>query len=160
MNGKISVLLGQMSQELDDLQRTADRAAKLLAQAKKTDDDGYLDGVALNLYSYYSGVEHLFTQIARTLEQSVPSGPNWHQELLHQMAAEATGIRPPVISRETRDCLDEYRGFRHVVRNVYALNLRPSRIEELTNGLMPCHQKVLRDFQTFRQFLIGLSAGR
>lgn len=36
MNGQISVLLGQMSQELEDLQHTADRAAQLLAQAKQS----------------------------------------------------------------------------------------------------------------------------
>jgi len=32
-------------------------------------------------------------------------------------------VRPPVISIETCDESDEYRGFHHVVKNVYTFNL-------------------------------------
>ncbi|WP_416672242.1 ribonuclease toxin HepT-like protein [Egbenema bharatensis] len=37
-------------------------------------------------------------------------------------------VRPAVLSFETRDRLDRYRGFRHVVRNVYTFNLDPEQI--------------------------------
>jgi len=49
----------------------------------------------------------------------MPAGEHWHQLLLEQMASEIGGVRPAVISDATRQALDEYRGFRHVVRNVY-----------------------------------------
>jgi hypothetical protein len=39
------------------------------------------------------------------------------------MAVEIELVRPAVISKETRNTLDEYRGFRHIVRNVYSFNL-------------------------------------
>jgi hypothetical protein len=36
-----------------------------------------------------------------------------------QMADEVLNVRPAVISEEVRQWLDDYRGFRHIVRNVY-----------------------------------------
>ena len=53
----------------------------------------------------------------------MPQGFNWHQVLLEQMTNEIPDIRPAVISEVTYEALDEYRGFRHVVRNIYAFQL-------------------------------------
>lgn len=92
-------------------------------------------------------------EIARTLENSLPSGSEWHADILTQMAAEMEGVRPAVISRETRACLDEYRGLRRVVRNVYAFNLRSARLHELTAGLNDCYQSVQRELLALAEFL-------
>ena len=67
-------------------------------------------------------------------------------------------MRPAVISRETRRCLEEYRGFRHVVRNVYTFNLRSARLQELTGGLQDCYRAVARDLEDLSIFLEQLSA--
>jgi hypothetical protein len=69
------------------------------------------------------------------------------------MSTEIPGIRPALIDRETRVGLDEYRAFRHVVRNVYAFNLRPNRLQELVQGLPDCYGAVQKDLQGFIQFL-------
>jgi hypothetical protein len=108
-------LIGRIKRVLQDLERVVSRAELLMDKAKRTGDDDFLDGVALNLHGFYAGVEKIFEDIARTLEKNIPDGSGWHQDLLLQMAAEISPIRPPVISEKTRDCLDEYRGFRHVV---------------------------------------------
>ncbi len=50
-------------------------------------------------------------------------------------------------------CLDEYRAFRHVVRNVYAFNLRPSRLRELISGRRPCFDSAARHLLGFAAFL-------
>ena len=49
----------------------------------------------------------------------------WHLLLLEQMTKEVPGIRPAVISTETGTRLDEYRRFRHVIRNRVHSYLRP-----------------------------------
>ena len=51
------------------------------------------------------------------------------------MTQEIPGVRPAVISETTCALLDEYRGFRHVVRNVYTLELNPSRIKPLVEKI-------------------------
>ena len=117
------------------------------------------DGTAagLNLHGFYAGVERIFEDIARTSEGAVPAGATWHQDLLMQMSAEVAGIRPAVVAQETRQRLDDLRGFRHLIRNAYTLNLRPARVRELTAELHQCYQNVERDLGNFASFLEGLS---
>ncbi len=146
-------LAGRIRAEMQDVERVAARATRLLDKARGRGDEDYLDGVALNLHGFYAGVEHIFRAIARDIDGSVPSGSEWHRELLVQMAAELPGLRPPVIARATRDCLDEYRNFRHVVRNVYTFNLRPSRLQELVEELPVCLTSLQHDLTTFCAFL-------
>ena len=105
---------------LADLEKVTNRAILLSTKAITSDDDGYWDGVALNLHGFYSGVERIFEDIARTVDGNIPSGPDWHIGILVQMSTEVSELRPPVISSDLRYMLDEYRGFRHVVRNIYA----------------------------------------
>jgi len=150
-------LIGRIKRVMQDLERVVSRAESLMDKAQRTGDDGYLDGVALNLHGFYAGVEKIFEDVARTMEKAIPDGSGWHQDLLLQMAAEISPIRPPVISEETRDCLDDYRGFRHVVRNVYTFNLQMSRLQELTKGLRRCYGAVTRDLDDFMDFLRELS---
>lgn len=146
-------LAGRIRTSLQDVKNSVARTLQLSDKAHTSGDDGYWDGVALNLHGFYTGAEHIFEDIARTLENSLPSGPEWHVDLLTQMASEIEGIRPAVISRETRTCLDEYRGLRHVVRNVYAFNLRSARLHELTDGLPACFERVQKELLALADFL-------
>jgi len=108
-----------------------DRAKNGWAKASSQNDDYYLDGVALNLHGFYSGLEKIFEKIAATIDGCVPTAANWHQELLAQMCMEIPDVRPAVISEDLRDMLEDYRGFRHVVRNVYTYHLSPEKMEKL-----------------------------
>jgi hypothetical protein len=72
---------------------------------------------------------------------------------LLQLSASLNGIRPAVLTRETRICLDEYRSFRHIVRNLYTFNLQPARIDELATGVKACYQLVAHDLSHFANFL-------
>lgn len=150
---RYAALAGRIRTNLRDIQNTVDRACLLSEKALQTGDDGYWDGVALNLHSYYTGIEHIFEDIGRTIESSLPSGSDWHLDLLLQMSSDIENLRPAVISRASRECLDEYRGFRHVVRNVYAFNLRPDRLRELVIHLRPCFQILHADLSVFAGFL-------
>ncbi|MFQ5904716.1 MAG: hypothetical protein ACE5JO_13605 [Candidatus Binatia bacterium] len=153
----LAVLAGRIRQALADLERVVRRAEELMEKARRTGDDGYLDGVALNLHGFYMGVERIFEDIAREVDEGTPTGPDWHQSLLLQMSAEIAGIRRPVIGQETRYCLDEYRGFRHVARNVYTFSLHAARLQELTTGLRACYEAVISDLSTFADFLEHLN---
>lgn len=151
-----AALIGRMRQEQSDLDRLISRTETLMDKAKATGDDGYLDGVALNLHGFYTGLERIFEDIARRIDGEALSSPDWHKRLLMQMSAEIPEVRPPVIRLETRDCLENYRAFRHIVRNVYTFNFHFSRISELTACLRDCHEKVVSDLEAFARFLKAL----
>lgn len=138
---------------LFEITKVVERAEMLSEKATTTNDDGYWDGVALNLHSFYSGIERVFEDIARTIDESTPSAFDWHRSLLAQMGAAFPDRRPLVISQESKACLDDYRAFRHVVRNVYAFNFRPARLKELTEGLRECFALVERDLLNLITFL-------
>jgi hypothetical protein len=146
-------LSGRIKTSLQELSGVTNRVIQLSQKAQQTGDDGYWDGVALNLHSFYGGVERIFEDIARTVDESVPAGPGWHADLLLQMISEIVNLRPAVIRTEARNCLDEYRGFRHIVRNVYAFNLRPARIKKLSDGLPDCWKAIREDLLKFTEFL-------
>ena len=152
-----SALAGRIRGYLDELEKVVDRAILLSEKALISGDDGYWDGVALNLHSFYGGAERIFEDIARTIDGNIPFGPDWHKGLLIQMATESAERRPPVLSSEVRNALDEYRGFRHVVRNVYAFNFRPSRLKELVDGLQVCFNSLKQQLLAFAQFLDTLN---
>ena len=91
--------------------------------------------------------------MAKTVDGALPSSEDWHRQLLDQMASEVAGIRPALISAETRTCLDRLRRFRHVVRNVYVFNLSPDKLEPLLLELPSTSRLVQRDLEAFAVFL-------
>lgn len=148
-----AVLSGRIRDELSELARVVDRAEQGWERAKSQHDDYYLDGVALNLHSFYSGLEHIFEKIASLVDESVPAGSNWHQELIRQMSIEVSGVRPAVISAELRIALEEYRGFRHIVRNVYTYQLNPEKLKRLISMLRETLLRTERELLAFAKFL-------
>jgi len=146
-------LAGRIREYLAELDRVVERAVRFGESANKTGDEAYWDAVALNIHSYYSGLERIFEDIARTVDGNHSQGPDWHQQLLFQMSSDIQGIRPAVLDRTARLNLDEYRAFRHVVRNVYAFNFRPKRLQELVDGLKDSFNVVKNDLFNFVQYL-------
>jgi len=145
--------------EIPELERTCARCEKGWQSATRSGDDLYLDSVALNLHGFYDGLEGLAKKIALTIDGEVPSGANWHELLLEKMAGEIEGIRPAVLSAGTRGELDAYRGFRHVVRNVYAFNINPEKLGALVFGLPDALKAVRAELLAFADFLDDAAGG-
>ncbi len=153
MSESLRHLAMRIRNELLEIEHTLKRATEGMKRAKETGDDYYLDGVALNLHSFYSGTERIFELIAGNIDDKVPEGENWHQILLKQMAEEMAEVRPAVISDSVRLGLDEYRGFRHVVRNVYTYKFDSARIEKLIRGAGPLSFRLQAEIEAFADFL-------
>jgi len=147
------MLAARILAELKELSVLVARIQEGWERSKLKSDDYYLDGVALNLHGFYSGLERIFEKTASLIDGNVPSGANWHQELLNQMSIEVPGIRPAVISLELKELLEDYRGFRHVVRNVYTYHLNPEKIERLVTKISGVFQKADAELTAFAKFL-------
>lgn len=153
MNQAYLSLAGRIRADLLDLERLAARILHIWQQAAESAYDYYVDAVALNLHSFYSGIERTLELIADVVDQTKPSGARWHDELLRQMAAEMPGVRPAVLSLQARDQFDRFRGFRHVVRNVYAFSLDPDLIGVLIQHLPSAMETVSQELGAFADFL-------
>lgn len=146
-------LAGRIRAALEDVHISIERADRLAEKGRRSGDDDWWDGVALNLHGFYSGVEQIFEDIARTVDGAVPDGSEWHISLLRQMTAELGDARPAVISVQTRQFLDDYRGLRHVIRNVYAFNLHPARLSELVENALSGAKLLKAELLAFADFL-------
>ena len=158
-NGDYRTVAGRIRQELNALEEVAARAAGAWAEAAESPGGYAVDAAALNLHGFYAGLERVFVLVAERIDESVPAGAVWHQELLRQMAVDLPGIRPPVISEQSAAGLDRYRGFRHVVRNVYAYVLDPQRVAELVDGLPSLLARVRAELTAFADVLEEIAGG-
>jgi len=142
-----------------DIESTMQRALLAWPQAQCVSEgfNVYVDSVALNLHSFYSGIERLFELIARHVDEDVPTSPTWHRQLLQQMAVERPEIRPAVISQDNAQALDEFRRCRHLVRNAYAMELTPAKMTGLTNTLTHVWSRLHAEFLAFADFLEDLA---
>ena len=152
-------LADRIENEVVDLNGVVERALGSWEQGRKApaDQEVYLDSVALNLHGFYSGLERLFELIARHIDRSIPAGASWHRELLEQMASDVPRVRPAVISRENAAALDQFRRFRHLVRNVYTVSLAPDRMTGLLSALPGLWKGLQLELQAFAAFMKELA---
>ena len=161
MNKIYLELADRIQGELADLETNVQRAMKSWTLAQRVDEaqDVYLDSVALNLHGLYSAAERLFELIVRNVDRSVLEGTAWHRDLLEQISKDVPGVRPAVISKDTAKDLDQFRRFRHLVRNVYTFNLKPEKMSALMKDLPEVWSKLSAELLAFSRFLKALSDG-
>ena len=125
----------RIQQELQEMVQIINQTEQFLSQLDKplesTLKNALISAIALNLHSFYTGAERIFEAIAKQIDGSVPTGQNWHRQLLEQMSVEIPELRPALISDDTRAIFDELRRFRHVVRSVYAYQLDGDRVLDI-----------------------------
>ena len=158
MIGRVRVLRGRILREIEDIERCADMVAARWQRVVMVgpDTEAYIDATALNLHAFYTGVERVFEDIANSIDETVPSGDAWHAKLIGQMALPIDGVRPAVIGEDLADQLDDYRRFRHLIRNVYATHLEAERMQSLVGALPGVWRDVRSALESFCDFLRSL----
>ena len=153
---KYSVLAARLRKDLTQVDKAVQAAISQAKKAKATGDSDYLQAAALSLQNFYMGVERVFEEIAKQVDESLPTGASSHRELLDQMGLEISSMRPAVLQVNTLEKLNEYRGFRHVALHRYGFELQPDRIRELVEGLPTCQTHFSEDIESFCTFLLNL----
>lgn len=127
---------GRIRRELKQIEAVVDRAQDVWDGVDPDRPvDHRIDAVALNLHGFYAGLERVFRTVAE------------------RMNTELNSVRPPVLSNEARKKLDQYRGFRHVVRNVYAFEFDPEQLDLLVKRLPDIAEVVFSDLRAFADTL-------
>lgn len=74
------------------------------------------------------------------------------------MANDELDARPAVISAETATRLDEFRRFRHLVRNAYSFNLEADKMTGVVDTLPPLWKQIRAELLAFADFLDALDS--
>ena len=125
----------------------------LLEQAETIPEIALTPALASYIADFYSGCERISERVAVTLDGGLPSGENWHQELLKQVAESGGDNRPPLWSGSLLLELDEYRKFRHLARHIYNIELKPERVLALARNVQPVLAKVKQAIALFNEWL-------
>lgn len=160
MMAQYVTLAQRIRQEIEDLERVVTAAQRHWQgfQTEANDPDAYLNSVALNLHSFYTGLERVFELVAGELDGgTLGRDEAWHVNLLRQMTLELPGVRPAVLRQETASELDEYRRFRHLIRNIYTTALDPKRMIHLVDNLSQAWLQIRQELDMFATFLTDLS---
>ncbi len=155
---RYGVLVARIKNELTTLDKVVQTARSQVQKGQATADPDFYQAAALSLQNYYMGAERIFEEVAKQIDQSLPTGANSHQALLQQMGLNIPQTRPALLSEQTLERINDYRAFRHVVIHRYGFELRPERIDELVEQLNSCHPSFNQDVEDFCQFLLRLDA--
>lgn len=112
-------------------------------------DRAQLAWAATVLHAWYTALESTLERVARHLDECVPSGERWHQELLSQAMAAIPGLREPLLPEATETDLLELLGFRHFFRHAYAVELRVDRLAPLLTTLLRVAPQVATSLDRF-----------
>jgi len=107
-----------------------------------------MTAIASVLHSFYNGIENIFLSIARGVDHHVPTGDQWHRDLLVQMSREMEN-RPLIISIELARALSNYLGFRHSYRHSYSFILQWTELQELALQVRDIWSRAKREIFDF-----------
>lgn len=79
------------------------------------------------MHNIYNGLEDVLLSLANDVDDFVPRGDASHQDLLDQMRVALEGRRPALLNERLYEAMTELKGFRHLVRHRYGLDLDPVR---------------------------------
>ncbi|MFQ5708377.1 MAG: hypothetical protein ACE5HO_13050 [bacterium] len=155
MTVKYVVLAEEIEREIENLKQVEEKVHEGVKRSQKHpgEREFYLDSVAMNLHSYYTGVENTFRSIASRVDGDVPQGERWHAELLSQMSTPLKEIREKVISDKTQIFLRELLGFRHLIRNIYSFHIDEERLLQLCERLQLHSKTLYSELGNFVEFL-------
>lgn len=151
-------MAADIASELERLGRLELEIAEVNAEIHRQSPYAKLfnENLAFKLHNFYTGCERIFQIIASELNGSLPSGYDWHKRLLNRLGAERLG-RPAVITAETVQLLEEFRGFRHVVRNLYGFEISQERLQNLVSKYPKVWHQFEAELKKFLAWLVSLS---
>lgn len=152
-----SKVIAQVQFEISQIDKLFESYADLLQTvSQRTPTLVELTALGSVVHSFYNGVENIFGRIAKGIDQSEPSGPTSHRDLLTQMSR-ATTNRPTVLSSRTAEQLEAYRMFRHFYRHSYSYFLSWDELESLVTPLPHVWEDLKQDLYQLIAVLQSIS---
>lgn len=150
---RFAVLRADISRELDNVRRLVAEADEWTPRLAEWPDTVRVRTAGGILHDFYCGAERIFRHIATRIDEDLPSGGDWHVQLLQRMGTDIEMVRPAVLDREMIRQLDEYLRFRHLFRNMYGFDLEWERCRELLNDVPATFETLAQQLSLFDEFL-------
>ena len=123
---EFNLLKAQIEAQVKEIKKIFREIEDRKKQARES--NAMLESLGYKLHNLYCAFEDLFKIVARYFENKVEDLARYHKELLHRLSLSIEGVRPALISVESRKELDELRAFRHFFRHAYSYELKYEKI--------------------------------
>ena len=148
----ITVFLSEFEFQVDLIKTIYQRLSdKLVVFERETPSREMIDSSGYWMHNLYCAFEDLFKQVSVFWENNLSVDGDYHVNLLKRMMINIKGIRPPLLSLECYEYLNELRGFRHVFRHAYSYGLDDERVAFLIRKTISKKEMVLADLSKFRE---------
>ncbi|MBW2039979.1 MAG: hypothetical protein JRI46_10400 [Deltaproteobacteria bacterium] len=135
--------------ELENIERLLNEAKGLIEKINNEPDFIETRAAGSILHDFYCGIEKIFERIAVGVDKSLPTGENWHAELLFQMGKPLKDVRGKVITSEIMSTLKEYMRFRHLFRHIYGFELKWERFKDLFLRIEDTFKELTSEIEKF-----------
>lgn len=152
MKEKMLLLKSEILNDLDKIAHIFNRFGKAYDHYLSSKEYSSLVEAAFYINQIYSGFERIFKNISNVFENKI-NELSWHQSLIDRMTLPLEGIRPAVISNETRSMLDDLRGFRHFFRHAYNTDIDPKKFSIVADSTLKLKEQYKIEIQKFIDFI-------
>jgi hypothetical protein len=98
---------------------------------------------------FYNGIENILKRILKYNKINLPTGENWHLDLIDKFSDESKEILPLKFNEEMISKFNDYRRFRHYFFHGYSHNLNwdilKSGVEDIQTLLNDFEQVLMKD---------------
>ncbi len=141
--------------EIQQIERLFAEYGGLLGKVKtEIPDLVEITALASVLHSFYTGIENIFRCIAEDVDREIPSGAQWHRELLNQMKSSREN-RQAVLTASLVLGLSDYLSFRHFYRHGYSFFLDWKNLEKLITSLPTVWIGLKQELMSFLEDLVA-----
>ena len=113
---------------------------------------------AVKTQQFYTAIEDLLKQIAKSFENHVQDLSIVHEELLVRLHTAIPPIRPRLLSEESFVLLDKIRAFCHFICHAYDCELLEVKLKAIQDKLKTSYVVLEKDVLEFRQFVYKLTS--
>jgi len=93
-----------------------------------------ITAIAGVLHSFYNGLESIFIFVLKLQEKSLPTGDNWHKQLIEELF-KINENEKLVFPLSLKESIDSYRAFRHFYRHSYTFYLDWEEMDKMVIDL-------------------------
>jgi hypothetical protein len=120
--------------------KTMRRAAALLESRLAEPTDGRWAAAAFEINRIYNILKKAFERLCETFENHLVKTGRYHDTLIERVTLDLKGIRPAFLPAEAIRDVRELKGFRHLFRHAYDLDLDPVRVTAAADNAARCVQ--------------------
>ena len=118
--------------------KTMRRAAALLESRLAEPTDGRWAAAAFEINRIYNILKKAFERLCETFENHLVKTGRYHDTLIERVTLDLKGIRPAFLPAEAVRDVRELKGFRHLFRHAYDLDLDPVRVTAAADNAARC----------------------